>query len=116
MSIPTDRDLLVKAAGNLLNAANGFEDLNPTLARRLAAAVINDQSFGVDYLSRTQMKVESLAGAQQVAVPHGPASYVPLSADVLNDLWRQVVNLNPTVGNAHLRFARAIEQAARGKT
>lgn len=85
MSIPTDRDLLVKASGNLLNAANGVESLNPTLARRLAAAVINDQSFGVDYLSRTQMQVESLAGAQQVAVPPG-------WADLLRQSRRNYLN------------------------
>jgi len=61
MSIPTDRDLLINAAGNLLNAANGFEPLNPTLARRLAAAVINDKSFGVDYISRIGVIADSLA-------------------------------------------------------
>lgn len=65
MSIPTDRDLLVKAAENLLNVANGFETLNLTLARRLGAAVINDKSFGVDHISRVGMIVDSLAAAPQ---------------------------------------------------
>lgn len=92
MSIPTDRDLLVNAAGNLLNAANGFEPLNATLARRLAAAVINDKSFGVDYLSRTLMESASMAAdwmpnqsAQQVAVPQGMPS---LGGDELKALHR----------------------------
>lgn len=62
MSIPTERELLVRAADNLLNAANGHEPLNSTLARRLGSAVINDKLFGVGEQERRLHYIQAHVG------------------------------------------------------